>query len=62
MPKGKKTKTGIYHPPKSGMPWLVVTVSPDGVTATACQTKDEARILASKKTWKVLMQDAMSKT
>jgi hypothetical protein len=50
MPKGKKTKIGIYHPPKSGMPYLVVTVLPEGVTAIACDSKDEARILASKKT------------
>ena len=47
MRKGKKTKTAVYHPPKSGMPYLVVTVSPEGVTATACESKDEARILAS---------------
>jgi len=43
MPKGKKTKTAIYHPPKSGMPYLVVTVSPEGVTATAVESKEEAR-------------------
>jgi len=54
--KGKKTKTAIYHPPKSGMPYLVVTVSPDGVTVTACDSKDEARILASKKTMKVTVE------
>ena len=53
-----KTKTAIYHPPKSGMPYLVVTVSPEGVTATAVGSKDEARILASKKTLKVEVQDA----
>jgi hypothetical protein len=53
-----KTKTAIYHPPKSGMPYLVVTVSPDGVTATAVGSKDEARMLASKKTLKVEVQDA----
>ena len=53
MPKGNKTKTGIYHPPKSGMPYLVVTVSPEGVTATAVETKEEARILASKKSMAV---------
>ena len=46
----KKVRTGIYHPPKSGMPYLVVTVTPDGVNAIAVATKDEARILASKKT------------
>jgi hypothetical protein len=53
-----KTKTAIYHPPKSGMPYLVVTVSPEGVTAAAVGSKDEARILASKKTLKVEVQDA----
>ena len=58
MAKNKtKTRTAIYHPPKSGMPYLVVTVSPDGVTATAVESKDEARILASKRTMKVLVQD-----
>jgi hypothetical protein len=40
------------------MPYLVVTVSPEGVTATAVASKDEARILASKKTLKVEVQDA----
>jgi hypothetical protein len=39
MPKGKKTKTAIYHLPKSGMPYLVVTVSPEGVSATAVETQ-----------------------
>ena len=34
-----KTKTTIYHPPKKGMPYLVVTVSPDGVSATAVEFK-----------------------
>ena len=56
MPKNK-TKTAIYHPPKKGMPCMVVTVSPEGVTATAVESKDEARILASKKTLKVLVED-----
>jgi hypothetical protein len=51
-----KTKTAIYHPPKKGMPYLVVTVSPDGVSATAVESKDEARILASKKTLTVVVQ------
>ena len=58
MPKGKKTKTAIYHPPKSGMPYLVVTVSPEGVAATAVESKEEARVLASKKTMKVDFQEA----
>ena len=56
MPKNK-TKTAIYHPPKKGMPYMVVTVSAKGVTATAVESKDEARILASKKTLKVLVED-----
>jgi len=45
VPKGKKT---------------IVTVSPEGVVATAVETKEEARILASKKTIKVSMQEAIS--
>ena len=57
MAKDKKTKTAIYHPPKSGMPYLVVTVSPEGVSVVGVSSKDEARILASKKTLKVDMQD-----
>ena len=62
MPKVKKTKTAIYHPPKSGMPYLIVTVSPEGVVATAVDSKDEARILASKKTQAVSIQDATRKS
>ena len=54
----KKYRTAIYHPPKAGMPYLVVTVSPEGVTATACESKDEARILASSKAMKVSVEDA----
>ena len=62
MPKNKKTKTGIYRPPKSGMPYLVVTVSPEGVSATAVETKEEARILASKKTMKVSVENVQPET
>jgi hypothetical protein len=58
MAKNKsKTKTAIYHPPKKGMPYLVVTVSPAGIVATAVESKDEARMLASKKTLKILVED-----
>ena len=58
MPKNKqKPKTAIYHPPKKGMPYLVVTVSPEGVVAIAVESKDEARVLASKKTLRVLLED-----
>jgi hypothetical protein len=58
----KKTRVGIYHPPKSGMPYLVVTVAPDGVTATACDSKDAARALASKKTLSVPVDDVRTKS
>jgi hypothetical protein len=44
------------------MPYLVVTVSPEGVTATAVETKDEARILASKKSTAVVVEDVTSKS
>ncbi len=57
MAKDKKTKTAIYHPPKSGMPYLVVTLSPEGVSVVAVSSKDEARILASKKTLRIEVQD-----
>ena len=36
---------------------MVVTVSPEGATATAVESKDEARILASKKPLNVLVED-----
>jgi hypothetical protein len=50
MPKGKQTKTAIYHPPKSGMPYLVGTVSPEGVTAIAVESKEEATQGCSRRT------------
>ncbi len=53
-----KAKTAIYHPPKKGMPFLVVTVSPEGVVAIAVESKEEARVLASRKTLKVLLEDS----
>ena len=49
MVKGKKTRTAVYHPP----PFLVMTVSPEGVTPRLAESKDEAHILASKKVMKV---------
>jgi hypothetical protein len=41
---------------------LVVTISPEGVTATAVETKDEARILASKKSAAVVVEDVTNRT
>ena len=58
MKTSGKSKTAIYHPPKAGMPYLVVTVSRDGVAATAVETKQEARVLASSKSWVVDVVDA----
>ncbi len=52
-----KVKTAIYHPPKKGMPFLVVTLSPEGLNVTAVNSKDEARMLASTKTLKVALED-----
>ena len=43
MAKDKKTITAIYHPPKAGMPYLVVTVSPEGVTVTAVVFKGRSQ-------------------
>ena len=56
--KGQKDQDRYYHPPKSGMPYLVVTVSPEGVSATAVESQEEARVLASKKAMKVDLQKA----
>jgi hypothetical protein len=56
--EGQENQDRHHHPPKSGMPYLVVTVGPEGVTATAVETKEEARVLASKKTMKVDFQEA----
>ena len=48
MPKNKqKTKTAIYHPPKKGMPYLVVTVSPEGVVAIAVECSRQRSIEGS---------------
>jgi hypothetical protein len=44
-----KSRTAIYHPPKPGMPYLVVTVTPDGVSALPAPSKDEARTMALEK-------------
>ena len=57
-----KIKTAIYHPPKSGMPFVIVTVSPDGIRATAVASKHEARVIASKKTLNVEVEDATGDT
>ena len=41
---------------------MVVTVSPEGVSALAVATKDEARVLALKTTQRVTMEHARPKS
>jgi hypothetical protein len=43
-----KTKTAIYHPPKAGMPYLVVTITSEGISTLTASSKGEARALALK--------------
>jgi hypothetical protein len=38
--------TTIYHPPRSGLPFLVVTFSGDALVAIPAQTSADARFLA----------------
>jgi hypothetical protein len=38
----------IYAPPKPGLPYLVVTVNDDGVSAQPVSTRVEARALLSR--------------
>ena len=44
------------------MPFLVVTVAPEGVSAIAVATKDEARVIALKTTRDVSVEDARPKS
>jgi len=52
MPKGKKTKTAIYHPPKAGMPYLVVTVSPEGVSAPRSSLRKRPECWHQRRQWR----------
>jgi len=38
----------IYVPPKAGLPYLVVTLTSEGVSARAVNTRAEARALLSR--------------
>ena len=45
-----KAESAIYSPPKKGLPFLLVTVAPDGVSATPVNSRVEARaILAARR-------------
>jgi len=57
QPQVAEARTASGNP----MPYLVVTVSPEGVSATAVESKEEARVLASKKTMTVDFQQAREK-
>lgn len=52
-----KTKTAIYHPPKPGMPYLVVTITSEGISTLATPSKGEARALALKITQEMLLRE-----
>jgi hypothetical protein len=40
-------RTTIYDPPKEGLPYLVVTFTPDGLKITAANSSLSARTIAS---------------
>ena len=42
--------TAIYHPPRKGLPYLVVTLSPGQFNAVPARTLAEARSLAHRAT------------
>ena len=44
-----QTETVIYEPPKAGLPYLVVTVSTDGVNVVAAKSRTEARTMVSER-------------
>ena len=39
--------TSIYDPPKEGLPYLVVTFTPDGLKITSADSRLAARTIAS---------------
>jgi hypothetical protein len=41
--------SAIYHPPRPGLPYLVVTFSAGELCTVLAQTQTEARFLASRK-------------
>jgi hypothetical protein len=44
------TETVIYEPPKDGLPYLVVTLSPDGMNVLIAKSRTEARAMVSERT------------
>jgi hypothetical protein len=41
-------EAAIYEPPKSGLPFLVVTFTKDGMSAQKAETRAEARVLLTR--------------
>ena len=44
-----QAETVIYEPPHSGLPYLVVTITPNGVTAIPIKSNTEARVMISQR-------------
>jgi hypothetical protein len=44
-----QAETVIYEPPHPGLPYLVVTLTPDGVTAIPVKSNTEARVMMSQR-------------
>jgi hypothetical protein len=45
----RRPSQALVHSPKSGMPYLVVTLSPEGVTATAVESNEWNSVLRGHK-------------
>ena len=44
-----QAETVIYEPPHPGLPYLVVTLTPNGVTAIPVKSNTEARVTISQR-------------
>jgi hypothetical protein len=44
-----QAETVIYEPPHPGLPYLVVTLTPNGVTAIPVKSNTEARVMISQR-------------
>jgi hypothetical protein len=43
-----ENEAAIYEPPKTGLPYLVVTFTKDGMSTQPAETRAEARVLLSR--------------
>ena len=44
-----QAEIAIYEPPRDGLPYLVVTVLPDGVNVVTAKSRTEARTIVSER-------------